>query len=265
IAQSFSGGNGIQRYFQITPATNTSLDATLRFVYFDSELNGLNESDLELFKSIDSGMTWTNEGFTSKDIGDNYIELTGINSFSRWSTTTMNTFPVGWLGFHAFPEESAVLCEWITGFEQNTHYFQVEKSANGVDFEAIGKVQASGASSEELIYQFTDRNPHKGKSWYQIRQIDLDGSFSLSQVEEIVFSGKEISIYPNPAREFINISLPETGHSRIELINLLGQIIAYWEEEKTTIQLNTEPFPKGVYLIKIYQNGNIYPQKIRIH
>ncbi|MEZ4849596.1 MAG: hypothetical protein R3B93_13450 [Bacteroidia bacterium] len=29
IAQSFSGGNGIQRYFQITPATNTSLDATL--------------------------------------------------------------------------------------------------------------------------------------------------------------------------------------------------------------------------------------------
>ncbi len=34
-------GNSIFRYYDITPANNTGLNATLRFQYFDAELNGL--------------------------------------------------------------------------------------------------------------------------------------------------------------------------------------------------------------------------------
>src|SRR5688572_16545535 len=60
------GGNSILRYYDIQPANNTALNATLRFRYFDEELNGLSENSLVLWKSAGSN-PWTNEGFTSRD------------------------------------------------------------------------------------------------------------------------------------------------------------------------------------------------------
>ena len=37
---TYGSGNSITRYYDITPANNTNLDATLRFTYLDAELNG---------------------------------------------------------------------------------------------------------------------------------------------------------------------------------------------------------------------------------
>ncbi|MFK5878368.1 MAG: T9SS type A sorting domain-containing protein [Flavobacteriaceae bacterium] len=79
------GNNSIKRYFDITPTNNTGLNATLTFNYDDSELNGLTESNLLLFKSTDSGTNWTNESGTVNTT-NNTISLSGIDGFSRWTT-----------------------------------------------------------------------------------------------------------------------------------------------------------------------------------
>ncbi len=44
-------GNSILRYYDIVPANNTNLNATLRFRYLDEELNGFNENSLVFFES----------------------------------------------------------------------------------------------------------------------------------------------------------------------------------------------------------------------
>lgn len=76
----------IQRFYDINPSINTNLNATFRFLYFEAELNGKNESRLELFRSINTSNTrWDLEGFTSRNTVNNYVEKTGINSFSRWT------------------------------------------------------------------------------------------------------------------------------------------------------------------------------------
>lgn len=76
----------IQRFYDINPSINTNLNATLRFLYFEAELAGKNESRLELFRSINTSNTrWDHEGFTSRNTVNNYVEKTGINSFSRWT------------------------------------------------------------------------------------------------------------------------------------------------------------------------------------
>ncbi|MBC8427629.1 VCBS repeat-containing protein, partial [bacterium] len=75
---------GILRYFDISPANNSGLDATLVFHYDDSELNGNTESELELYRSTDSGSTWSNKGGTV-DTDQETITLSGIDAFSRWT------------------------------------------------------------------------------------------------------------------------------------------------------------------------------------
>ena len=42
-------GSSIQRYYDIIPANNINLNATLRFSYFDAELNSLNEKCIGFF------------------------------------------------------------------------------------------------------------------------------------------------------------------------------------------------------------------------
>lgn len=77
-------GGSIKRYYDITPANNSGLNATLKFRYDDSELNLRPEKSLKLFKSTNSGSTWTNMGGTV-NISTNEITITGLSSFSRWT------------------------------------------------------------------------------------------------------------------------------------------------------------------------------------
>lgn len=77
-------GNSIFRYYEITPTNNASLKATLRFNYFDAELNGIPENDLVLFKGSAFG-SWIEKGYTSRDATINYVEKVNNPDFSRWT------------------------------------------------------------------------------------------------------------------------------------------------------------------------------------
>lgn len=84
VAQTVDGNAGVARYYDLTPATNTGLAATLVFRYRDGELGGLTEADLALHRSTDGGTTWTEEGGTVDAVA-NTITLSGIDAFSRWT------------------------------------------------------------------------------------------------------------------------------------------------------------------------------------
>lgn len=81
----------INRYYDISPTTNSALNATLRFNYFNAELNGRNESLLSLWRSNDN-VNWTGTAFSSRDATANFVQQTGIASFSRWTLTDID-FP----------------------------------------------------------------------------------------------------------------------------------------------------------------------------
>jgi hypothetical protein len=83
--RSGSGNQGIYRYFNIQPANNSGLNATFRFYYDESELNGAPEANLRLYKSPDgSDDSWSSEG-GSVNSTDNYVQKSGVNDFSFWT------------------------------------------------------------------------------------------------------------------------------------------------------------------------------------
>ncbi len=84
VQNGLNGGTSISRYYDITPATNSGLNATLVYKFDNSELNGKPKPALKLFKSTNAGTNWTYQG-GSVNIATNEITLTGVTSFSRWS------------------------------------------------------------------------------------------------------------------------------------------------------------------------------------
>src|SRR5690606_1462662 len=75
-AITLTNGQSIQRSYVITPSNNGGLDATLRLRYLDSELNGLPEGDLGLWRSVD-GLRGDYENFSGRDASQNYVDRTG--------------------------------------------------------------------------------------------------------------------------------------------------------------------------------------------
>ncbi|MCS7073285.1 MAG: hypothetical protein NZ108_02340, partial [Bacteroidia bacterium] len=75
----------IKRYFDIIPTNNSNLNATLQFNYDHSELNGFTAGTLNLHKSDNGGLTYSNVGGTN---GVSSITLTGIQSMGRWTASS---------------------------------------------------------------------------------------------------------------------------------------------------------------------------------
>ena len=83
--RSGSGNQGIFRYFNIAPTNNAGLNATFRFYYDESELSGIPEANLKLYKSPDgSDNSWSSEG-GAVNATSNYVEKSGVDNFSYWT------------------------------------------------------------------------------------------------------------------------------------------------------------------------------------
>ena len=90
VAPTVAGATSVKRYFDISAPTG--LNAGLVFHYASNELNGADESALQLYKSSDGGSTWSNQGGTV-NTSSHSITLSGVNSFSSWTAASIVPLP----------------------------------------------------------------------------------------------------------------------------------------------------------------------------
>ncbi len=258
-------GNSIYRYYDIEPATNTSLNATLRFRYFDAEMNGLNESTVVMWKSSDL-TTYTNQGFTSRDIAGNYVEKTGLYDFSRWTLAALNNaLPVQFILFNARCDANTnrVIINWKTAQEMNASHFEVQRSESGTRWTSIGTVQAAGNSNTDQSYTFTDNAPLSNGAVYRIAEFDIDGRVQYTSIIRIE-CGKEDTwrVWPNPVQEqlFVNIGVTAGSPAIIRIMDSKGALV---RQQRNTLlagnnQLNVDmrKLPPGTYHVVVeWENG----------
>jgi hypothetical protein len=257
-------GNSVLRYYDITPVNNTGLNATLRFHYFDAELNSLNENTLVFWKSPDA-INWSNEGFTSRNTSSNYVEKTGIGSFSRWTLSSINNpLPVLFILFNAKCNGNNVLITWKTAQEQNSSHFNIESSTDGIVWTVIGSLPAAGNSNVEQTYSFTDNNPVQ-KSYYRIAQYDIDTRVQYTSVIKAPCGVSDLlKVWPNPftATIFVNITANHRSASVIKVYDMKGSLVKIQRTEllQGTNQVNVDMknLSAGMYnLIIEWNNGQM--------
>lgn len=152
------------------------------------------------------------------DVGVNLMGEDGVlEAFNLNNTSVVNAnfglrilaaLPVVWedwqVGF--LSEERNAFVKWAVSREWECSHYEVERSVDGVGaFDKIGEVQAVGWADELVEYEFNDVSlPSKGAVlYYRIKQVDLDGEFSYSDVRflkipDISSIAGVWKIYPNP-------------------------------------------------------------------
>lgn len=97
------------------------------------------------------------------------------------ATTTVSAEVEYSLELKAQDLEIGNLLEWATEAEVNSLMFVIEKSANGLDFENIGVVNAEGIDNGERVYRFFDTEASGETVFYRLKEIDRDDNFSFSR------------------------------------------------------------------------------------
>ncbi|MDO7877627.1 T9SS type A sorting domain-containing protein [Hymenobacter sp. ASUV-10] len=228
----------VLRYFDIQPTVTTGLNVALTLTVPDNELNNISESRLRLFKSEDAGANWqlqpaatfatTNASGTQPR--SYTASLAGVRSFSLWTLgNARDPLPVELTTFTATAAgPAAVRLAWATASEKNSARFEVERSTTGEAFEPIGGVQAQGTKASPTAYAFPDKQPLAGRSYYRLRQVDLDGTASYSPVRAVTLGGPahaSFTAYPNPAHDAVTATgLP--ANAAVEVFDALGRAVA---------------------------------------
>jgi hypothetical protein len=150
------------------------------------------------------------------------VSGSGGGSFSYERTTPGVTTPVKLASFSAAKAGSGIELNWRTVMEENTASFLIERSSNGRDFTTVGSVAASGYSSSERQYHFTDYHP-LNNNFYRLQTVDRDGQSSHSNVVAFrIGKIKSLDVFPTPASNVLNIQLRNAEQTNVQLIDVSG-------------------------------------------
>ncbi len=149
-------------------------------------------------------------------------------------------------------ERVGVRSLWHTANEINVSHFNIQRSINGKDFITIGKVAAKNKNFNE--YSFIDeptRNEQQETWFYRIESIDFDGKKQYSEIRNVDLGIRNLglSIFPNPAKDFITIECK--GAKELFIIDYLGRLMKQLNNVSEHQTINTKQLPKGLYVVKI--------------
>jgi len=182
---------------------------------------------------------------------------TGCVSIVYQTTLTIvNTvLPVSFISFEAkLNNTGSVDLTWLTASESNNSHFIVSKSTDGVSFAQVAKISGSGNSNQQNRYQTADRNPASGNNYYQLVQFDTDGKATILATKVVnvaLKNSNEVSVYPNPAQEAVNIKFGAGVYNIAKLIDLKGRVLASKaiDAKQAVTSFNIGNLPAGNYFI----------------
>lgn len=172
---------------------------------------------------------------------------------------------------HYQTEKHQVNLDWSTKSETNNAFFTIERSVDGLNFQAIGEVEGAGTSSLSLYYNFVDKEPLLGDVYYRLKQTDFDGSYSYTEaIHLFIEEANMLYSYPNPTNEVLNIELHsnQSTTAHIALFSANGQLVKSLSRNLNKgiykESLNLSSLDQGLYILKVSTKQEIYNQRIII-
>ncbi|HOT96806.1 MAG TPA: FlgD immunoglobulin-like domain containing protein [bacterium] len=193
---------------------------------------------------------------------------------------TLMSVPVELMHFQAAAIASGVHLTWQTASETSNLGFAVERMRETGDYAQAAFIQGMGTTSSQHYYEYVDDGLRPGKYRYRLRQIDLDGTSTVSDEIEITVSGPEhfelLEAYPNPfeTRTHLLLRLPVASEVEAWVYNLLGQRVCRLVAGSLPSGQNELdwdgrderglPVPAGVYLLQARINGKMQIRSVAL-
>ena len=191
---------------------------------------------------------------------------TGSNNDGIYTSFNV-ILPIELLSFQAIPQQDRVDLNWSTASESDNAWFFVERSMDLQDWQIVVQRPGAGNSSYVLEYSSVDPAPLSGTSYYRLRQVDINGTSSTSDVVPVQFTGVavQLSLFPNPATNQVTAWAVGTATGRVELFNSLGQPVASsraLQDSRAVIDLSA--LPSGSYVVVLTTADAVFQQRLLV-
>ncbi len=281
-------GNGTQLNFTWSAATDaTTPQKSLTYNFYLKDANGkwfytpLSNIVTGKTKTAKIGNVQYNKGWIVKGLPDGTYTwgVQAIDNSYVGSVFTSGTFviasgilPIRIGEYKAFAEGDGAVIKWESLSEENTDYYLVERSSDGILFETVAKVSAKGNTNTVQNYAVKDKNPISGTNYYRLTNVDKDSKTQVFDVLAVKFSLTEAVIvpYPNPLTSSV-LKIKVTGFKADKITATLSSIngqTIYSEVINITagdgiyeLQLAQKPTP-GVYSLSL--SGSQFERNIKI-
>jgi len=230
-------------------------------------VNGTNITSLRFKVAIDGDGGYASGTFTMSNVRWTNVPV-GLNGDAfTVSVSIPNTtpLPLQLVDFSGAIRNSKAVLSWKTALEDDLKDFEVEMSNDADLFYSVGTVQARGNAGQ---YQFEKDQLPEGTYFFRLKMNHKDGTFTYSRVLSLHasdFNTQDISVYPNPADNMINISLPlKTDNGKATLFDHLGTAIKVLEIQNATqlFQMDVTTLAPGIYYLEVATQSNRYIKKI---
>ena len=288
--------SGVARYYEVPGIGKLDVAAGIKvdMEYWDAELNGLTESQIEGFHWVTEGSSssWWTPLDGSVNTSSNLFTTAGNPYGSYFTTSTWYGFtwsdkftlgskdtplPIELKEFTAHCQDGGKLITWTTASEINNDYFILEKSTDGKYFYSIANISGAGTSNEINNYEYYDADLLNKNVYYRLSQTDFNGnSKTFNIISSDCSSGllsKEdnFTIINNPAYDNVKLQLTGTKGNNyyLSFINQIGQSLItkhiVLENTEQKIIVNTQNLSAGIYSIVFRSDNNIITKQIIIN
>lgn len=261
----------IQRKWK-TQVTNFAQNVTVAFD--EADIVGYTPvSNLRLLVDND-GSNWSNATvYSSATLSGgrvifSNVSFSGAEPFFTLATTSFAStpLPIELISFEGTTVDDINYLTWRTATETNNERFDVERSADGVDFAAIATVDGAGNTQQLTHYSFDDTKPLNGMNYYRLKQVDFDGTFTFSSVialknERVSSTDCIIRTLDDQGLFALDCSVPEG--STLELFSAAGQPLQlrrYGNSGTQEVDLRT--LASGIYFARITDGITVKSYKL---
>lgn len=187
------------------------------------------------------------------------VDVPASHFFRSWTLSNiLQPLPVELVRFDAQCMGGQVIVSWSTASENGSDHFEVQRSADGVVFETIGEVAASGHSASLIDYSFTDDRP-LSTGYYRVVEVDVDGMDWESEIAATSCSrtGHTHIVTAWDGGDALNV-LVEASNDQVHLVRLFdaaGKEV--WNamnvplaQGQNTLSIPTQGIAFGVYTVR---------------
>lgn len=181
-----------------------------------------------------NGTSWdTQAGTATGNVNVGTVTRNAVTAFSFFTLGSAvdegNALPVSFANVKAFEKGTGVQIEWTNLTESDISGYVVERSANGIDFTAIGQVAPRSNQADKASYVYNDLAPLNGTNFYRVKAMELAGKsiYTKSLRVDMGRNVKGISLYPNPVKGS-DITVAFTagkGLYTMSVLNTAGQVV----------------------------------------
>ncbi len=180
--------------------------------------------------------------------------------------------PVELNSFSAKQSDENVILDWSTSSEKNNMGFEIQRKQD-YGYHTIGFIQGNGTTTEINNYSFVDQNVLPGKYSYRLKQVDFDGSSTLSEEIYVEVDNPSSFVlnqnYPNPFNPStkIKFSIPASGYTNLSVYNLVGEKVGelineILQEGEYNLTFDASYLPSGIYIAKL--SASNFSQSIKM-